>query len=321
MKRYTLLLCAFIALITSVTAQKMTRKDYIAKYKNWAIEEMKRTGIPASITIAQGLLESSCGNSILAKKANNHFGIKCHDWTGPSILIDDDKRNECFRKYRNAYHSFKDHSNFLRTRSRYAFLFKYSSTDYKRWAKGLKKAGYATHPQYAHRLIRIIEEEKLYLLDKKKSAHKINLAVNKTPRFKKKTITRKRPTRVHNVDVSSDPYGERLEETNGVYYIVVRKGDTFYGISTNLGVSIRDLRKYNELSKRDVLHVNQRIYLGKKKRKAARGKNYHIVKQGETLYDIAQLYCIRLKRLCKMNHLRKKARLRPGKRIYLRHKK
>ncbi len=303
MKKYACLLLVFIAVTTITNAQKMTRKSYIEKYKDWAIQEMERTGIPASITIAQGLLESSNGNSRLARKANNHFGIKCHDWNGPSIKENDDRRNECFRKYRSAYDSFKDHSNFLSTRSRYAFLFKYSSTDYKRWAKGLKKAGYATNPKYAHHLIRIIEEEKLYQLDKKSGER--NLVINNN-----------KP-----IEASSDPYGERLEETNGVYYILTRSGDTFYGISTNLGVSIRKLRKYNELSKREILKVNQRIYLQSKKRKAARGNNYHTVKEGETLYSISQLYCIKLRRLCKMNRVGKNYKVKPGMRIYLRHKK
>lgn len=137
----SLLILIACCLFSTVTfAEKTSRKAYIAKYKKMAVDEMKRTGIPASITLAQGLLESGNGNSTLATKANNHFGIKCHDWTGPSIKIDDDKKNECFRKYKDPYQSYKDHSKFLTTRNRYAFLFELKSTDYKGWAKGAKES-------------------------------------------------------------------------------------------------------------------------------------------------------------------------------------
>ncbi len=309
MKKLVILLLFFTAAINFANAQKLSRKEYINKYKFWAIKEMKRTGIPASITIAQGLLESNNGNSRLALEAKNHFGIKCHNWNGPSIKVDDDKPNECFRKYRSVYDSFIDHSNFLTTRSRYAFLFEYRVTAYKRWAKGLKKAGYATNPRYAHHLIRIIKKEKLYRLDRGKDINGETLY--------EEEIWKQSETEF----VASDPYGARLEETNGVYYILTRRGDTFYSISINLGVSIRKLKRYNELSKQEILKANQRLYLGPKKRKAALGNNYHIVKKDETLYDISQLYCIRLKRLCKMNRVSKKYKVKPGMRIYLRHKK
>jgi flagellum-specific peptidoglycan hydrolase FlgJ len=137
--------------------RKITRSEYIETYKGLAMTEMRRTGIPASITLAQGILESGNGNSTLAVKANNHFGIKCHDWNGPSIKQDDDRKNECFRKYRNPEKSYKDHSDFLTGRSRYAFLFDLKPDDYKAWARGLKKAGYATSSSYASALIKIIE--------------------------------------------------------------------------------------------------------------------------------------------------------------------
>ena len=128
---------------------------------------MNRTGIPASITLAQGIIESDCGHSSLAREANNHFGIKCHDdWTGPTIRHNDNSRNECFRKYGKAEESFYDHSDFLKSGSRYSFLFNYNSTDYKAWAHGLKKAGYATNPDYANMLIRTIEENKLWYFDR-----------------------------------------------------------------------------------------------------------------------------------------------------------
>ncbi|MGB2279409.1 MAG: glycoside hydrolase family 73 protein [Flavobacteriales bacterium] len=148
-----------------LSAQNMTRNEYIDKYKDEAIYQMKKYKIPASITLAQGILESGDGNSELAKKSNNHFGIKCHsDWEGERVYHDDDKKNECFRKYNKVRDSYDDHSEFL-LRPRYASLFEYALTDYKSWAKGLKKAGYATNPYYAKHLIKIIEENELHKLD------------------------------------------------------------------------------------------------------------------------------------------------------------
>lgn len=262
--------------------------------------EMNRTGIPASITLAQGLLESGNGNSTLARKANNHFGIKCHDWQGPSIKIDDDKRNECFRKYKDPYESYKDHSKFLTTRSRYEFLFKFKSTDYKAWAKGLKKAGYATNPKYAHMLIDIIEEEKLYLLDRHKKFHKSKHA--EKPKFEKST---------GDIDL-------RLEVANGVHFITVVKGDTFYGLEKKTGVSRSKLLKYNELPKDYILRIDQILYFHSKRNKAARGYNFHRVKAGENLYDIAQLYCVKLKKIRKYNGFSKRHKVSVGDRVYLR---
>ena len=160
------LITLFIGLIPEVQAQKMTTEAYIQKYKYIAIKEMFDYKIPASITLAQGILESGSGNSRLAREANNHFGIKCHnDWMGAKIYKDDDKKNECFRVYTSAEQSFRDHSLFLTTKNRYAFLFDYKTTNYKSWAKGLKKAGYATNPKYPKLLIGIIEDHNLNQYD------------------------------------------------------------------------------------------------------------------------------------------------------------
>ena len=164
-KIYIILFLSFIC-VNICGASTDSRKAFIKKYKSIAIEEMDRTGIPASIKLAQGMLESGCGTSKLAVNANNHFGIKCHNWNGASFTMDDDKRNECFRKYRNPEESWVDHSEFLLSRPRYAFLFDLPKTDYKGWAKGLKKAGYATASDYAQKLIKIIEEEELYQFDR-----------------------------------------------------------------------------------------------------------------------------------------------------------
>lgn len=297
----SLLILIACCLFSTVTfAEKTSRKAYIAKYKKMAVDEMKRTGIPASITLAQGLLESGNGNSTLATKANNHFGIKCHDWTGPSIKIDDDKKNECFRKYKDPYQSYKDHSKFLTTRNRYAFLFELKSTDYKGWAKGLKRAGYATHPRYAHMLIKIIEEEELYLLDGSFKKHKSHYSGKSS--FEKS---------IGDLDL-------RLEVANGVHFIKVIKGDTFYNLEKKMGVSRAKLLKYNELPKDYVLSIDQILYFHKKRGKAARGYNFHLVKPGETLYNIAQKYCVKLKRIRKFNGFSKRHEVAVGDRVYLR---
>ncbi|MCZ4694287.1 LysM peptidoglycan-binding domain-containing protein [Ancylomarina euxinus] len=295
-----LLLITCCLFSTLAFAEKNSRQIYIAKYKELAIAEMKRTGIPASITLAQGLLESGNGNSTLAAKANNHFGIKCHDWTGPSIEIDDDKKNECFRKYKDPYQSYKDHSEFLTSRSRYEFLFKLKPTDYKGWAKGLKKAGYATHPKYAHMLIDIIEEEELYLFDS--DAKKYESKRSEKSSFEKN---------LGDLDL-------RLEVANGVHFVKVIKGDTFYNLEKNMGISRSKLLKYNELPKDYVLGIDQILYFHKKRNKAARGYNFHLVKSGENLYDIAQKYCVKLKRIRKLNGFSKRDEVSEGDRVYLR---
>lgn len=150
-------------LISAVVPSKSPQDDYIRKYAPVAVREMYRSGVPASITLAQGLLESRYGQSELAVKGNNHFGIKCHDWTGKKMYHDDDRRGECFRVYGTADESFSDHSDFLRYRDRYKSLFNNDVTDYKAWAHGLKKAGYATDPAYPSKLIKLIED---YHLDK-----------------------------------------------------------------------------------------------------------------------------------------------------------
>ncbi len=269
---------------------------------------MKRTGIPASITMAQGILESGNGNSMLAKKANNHFGIKCHDWTGPSVKMDDDEKDECFRKYKNSYESYKDHSKFLTTRSRYAFLFKYPSDDYKRWAHGLKKAGYATNPRYAHLLIKIIEDERLYELDKKDAESKF-LLENEEQWASGNDVDK---------EAEIDYWGLRLEVANGIHYIVTKKGDTFYGIERNLGVERRKLLKYNDLPRNYVLQINQRLYLHNKKNKSDKASAYHRVEGNESLYDISQQYGVKLKKICKYNRVRKDYKPRKGELIWLR---
>src|SRR6056297_1707454 len=199
----------------SVRPQTKDGNSYIEAYKDLAVREMKRSGVPASITLAQGMLESDYGRSTLAVNANNHFGIKCHnDWTGKRIYHDDDRRNECFRSYRYVYESFKDHSDFLTGVSRYDFLFDYEITEYKKWARGLKKAGYATSPTYASKLINLIERYQLDQLDRQKFSSQTE-----------NTADQSRLGNVDNYQISVQRHS--IRSNNRIDYIKVKDGDTF----------------------------------------------------------------------------------------------
>ena len=263
-------------------------QEYIDQYKDLAIEEMLRYNIPASITLAQGIFESGAGRSELSVKGNNHFGIKCHGWTGRSVYHDDDARNECFRAYDNVLQSYEDHSKFLRYNVRYNSLFTLQRTDYRGWAQGLKACGYATNPRYADKLIELIELYKLYELDKATSYDK----------FMAKRGGYDKP-------VSQGMSLHPIKIYNKNYYIIARAGDKFKGIGEEIDISYRKIAKYNERDKNDVLHAGEIIYLKKKQKKADKAyKNRpHIVKAGESMYSIAQRYGIRLKSLYKKNHL------------------
>ena len=263
--------------------------DYIEKYKDEAVEQMQRYHIPASITLAQGLLESGAGRSELTRRSNNHFGIKCgSDWRGRKTYHDDDARGECFRVYKNARESFEDHSRFLAGKQRYASLFNLKTTDYKGWARGLKKAGYATSPTYANKLIELIE---LYELDRFDSG-----------RLKGTWI--------------ANPHEPYL--ANGLLYVVARDGDTFESLSDEFDISARKLRKYNDLYKGYSLKRGDIIYLQKKNRRAHKTYKTHIVQPGESMYLISQRYGIRLDRLYKMNDKTPDYNLRTGDMLRLR---
>jgi LysM repeat protein len=266
-----------------------------------AIEQMQRYGIPASITLAQGIFESGAGRSELAVKANNHFGIKCNGWTGRRSYHDDDERGECFRAYDNAYESFEDHSKFLAERQRYRGLFNLKRDDYKGWARGLKAAGYATNPQYADRLIELIQLYKLYQYDKAKDYDKFLSGHAKS-------------------HPSNGQALHAIKVFNKNYYLIARRGDTFKSIADEIGISYRKLAKYNERDKRDRLDEGEIVWLKKKQKKAP--KDYkgrlHYVKNGESMYTIAQNYGIRLKNLYKMNHLSPDYQIRVGDALRLR---
>lgn len=271
-----LLLSLFAFLTVQGQSRNKQYEDYIKKYRDIAVEEMKRYHIPASITLAQGLLESGAGYGTLARKSNNHFGIKCgSDWRGKTVKHDDDARNECFRVYKDPKDSYRDHSKFLAGKQRYAFLFDLKITDYKGWARGLKKAGYATNPRYAHQLIDIIERYDLDKYDKKGGLKWMK--ENPNPH---------------------EPY-----IANGLLYIIARQGDTWKNISKEFDISKRKLRKYNDLYKGYELQEGDILYLEKKNRKAPKGMYVHVLCNGESMYSISQKYGIRLKRLYKMNKM------------------
>ena len=269
-----------ILIISCLTLQAQTRnkqyEDYIKKYRELAVEEMKKYHIPASITLAQGLLESGAGQSTLARKSNNHFGIKCgSDWRGKTFSHDDDARGECFRAYKHPKESYEDHSKFLAGRSRYASLFKLKITDYKGWARGLKKAGYATNPRYADLLIGIIELYELHKYDEK----------NYLKWIKK------------------NPNPHQTYIANDLLYIVVRAGDSWKSISKEFDISQKKLRKYNDLYKGYALQVGDILYLEKKNKKADKEHIVHVLRAGESMYSVSQKYGIRLKNLYKMNEM------------------
>lgn len=267
---------------------------YIAKYKDLAIEQMRKHHIPASITLAQGILESRAGLSDLAVKGNNHFGIKCHGWTGATTYHDDDELQECFRAYKNARESYEDHSLFLVNGRRYRQLFQLKETDYKGWAHGLKACGYATNPQYAYSLIELIERYNLHDFDTGKHHHHTG---STTP------------------SISGDEHSIFMYNKN--LYIVARQGDTFKSIGKELEISYRKLARVNERDKNDTLNEGDIVYLKKKQTKATKdykGK-FHIVQPDESLYSIAQKYGIQLKSLYKKNNLSPDYQIRVGDRL------
>ncbi|MCK4662786.1 MAG: glucosaminidase domain-containing protein [Bacteroidales bacterium] len=294
---------------------RLTPKEYAKKFSELAIKEMKRSGVPASITLAQGILESDCGNSRLARKANNHFGIKCHsNWKGRKIIHDDDKKNECFRKYKSVYDSYRDHSDFLKYGQRYQFLFKLKTTDYKGWAKGLKKAGYATEKKYANLLISIIESNKLYIYDSTKKIKKSRQKKDKKKKQKDKQLA-------DIDDYTIDPFKAEVQQKNDIDYIIIKKGDTFYGISKKFDLMLWQLYKYNDLKEGAILNEGQILYLQPKRKKAELPNKYHFVEKGETMYSISQLYGIKLKSLYKKNLMKQGSEPKEGNELWLRKKK
>lgn len=323
-----------MAFCASVVNAQSHQKAYIEKYAEIAVAEMYRSGVPASITLAQGLLESGYGRSELAVKSNNHFGIKCHNgWQGETVYHDDDAKGECFRKYDNPEESYKDHSDFLRYRDRYKFLFDYKTTDYKSWAYGLKKAGYATDPSYPRKLINLIEEYQLYDFDTKPSsfAHKTEaLNPDKSKGKGRKPVHPQTipvpPSQIEQVKAVRPEKREtfrfslsrEMYSQNGVLFVYAEEGETYKSIAESNNLFLRELLKFNELKREVPLMPGTVVYLQKKKKEAAPGLEMHVIEKGETLETISQRYGVRLDKLCKINGIEEVYVIREGDIIRLR---
>jgi LysM repeat protein len=305
-----------------------TASDYISLYGDLAVSEMRRTGVPASITLAQGMLESDYGRSSLARSGNNHFGIKCHsDWTGQTIRQHDDKHNECFRKYRRPEDSFYDHSDFLKSGSRYRFLFDLDPMDYKSWARGLKSSGYATNPDYANLLIRKIEENRLYELDKgyktayNKTPAQASVKETPAPAPAKTTSTiSNQPARTQEGTIT---FGDvmarapRIMENNRIQYIIVKDGETRKKLENEFQLLNWELPRYNDLNDDFTPVPGQMLYLEPKRDKAETGIEYHNAAAGDTMYFISQKYGIKLKKLLEMNRMTEGSEPVAGQKIWL----
>ena len=279
------LLLQFTAMAAGAQRRNSSYHEYIKKYAPLAVDQMKRYKIPASITLAQGLLESGAGRSRLARQSNNHFGIKCHrSWRGRKVYHDDDASDECFRAYRRVEDSYEDHSKFLVNGPRYAFLFKLKITDYKGWARGLKKAGYATDRSYANRLISIIEDYNLYKYDSK------GMSRREARRWQR--LIKKKPWLVnpHQVYIAND-----------LAYVVARDGDNFRLLGGEFGIKGKKLASYNDLESDYSLQPGDVVYLKKKNKRAQKPYTEHVVREGDSMHGISQIYGIRLKNLYRMN--------------------
>ncbi|WP_417153983.1 glucosaminidase domain-containing protein [Rikenella microfusus] len=302
----TALYLLFLLLPTVGRAQyKMTTQEYIDTYKYMAIRSMEEFGIPASITLAQGLLESGNGGSRLAVEGNNHFGIKCKgSWTGAKIYHDDDAKGECFRKYRNAEHSYRDHSKFLTESPRYADLFKLDITDYKGWAYGLKAAGYATNPKYPQLLIDLIEKNRLYQLDRPNGAGGL--------------LARRKERKAAEAELN-EPLAPKhtVEKNNGVKYIVSQTGESFASIAAQYGLSVKRLLKINDLKNSFPLPEGTALYIEPKRNRSSSAA-VHTIDSGDSYHSVSQQYGIKLKKLQKMNPVTRKFPPRVGQQLRLR---
>jgi len=316
MKKFsTALVCLFIT--TMLTAQDLTPEQYIDKYKDIAIREMKRMGIPASITLAQGLLETESGNSDLVKRSNNHFGIKCKStWTGEWVSHTDDAVGECFRKYNNPEDSYRDHSDFLRNSSRYAFLFTLDPTDYKGWAHGLKKAGYATNPKYPQILIKNIEKYNLqqYNVMTLETQPMIDPVKEAEDRNQEKIgVVQSLP-----VKIGETFSFKKKEKTylNSLRAVFAEKGTSILAVATAYDIPLSKLQEYNDTREDGLLKESQWLYLEKKAKQGNR--DFYVALSNESLADISQNNGIQLSQLAEYNRMVESAWVKKGQRINLR---
>lgn len=338
---YLLTICSAIALSQNVFAERITVDEYVETFRDFSISEMYRTGIPASVKLAQGILESDAGNSVLAQNSNNHFGIKCKaEWTGKTYYHEDDDYDDkgkllesCFRAYISPYESYLDHSEFLSNRDRYGFLFAYHHTDYKQWAVGLKTAGYATAIGYAEKIISIIERYNLSQYDFMPNPYEVKpLALSHTFSENEELAVfggKKEPAVVpaeviiqeFEVATKGNEATETPEKTVSKVVFFPEEGKEYFQINNIVAVSatnqtlaqiaeknkikIKKILKYNELENETDLIENQYVFLSKKQKYFAEQTDTHTVQEGENMYIIAQRYGIRLKHLYKMNKLKK----------------
>ena len=314
-KKVFLLSFSFSLLTLFTFAQRISAEQYIATYKDIAIKEMLRSGIPASITLGQGILESEAGNSDLVGRSNNHFGIKCKsNWTGQSVKHTDDAIDECFRKYNNPEESYIDHSNFLRSNQRYAFLFSLKADDYRAWAHGLKKAGYATNPRYPAILISNIERYNLQQYDNGKQEESKDFLKLET------SITMKPAAEVRTEVALEAPVLSEGKKTmfNGIKAVFANKGTSLLALATQFDVSLSRLLSYNDRKNDGLLDESQIIYLAKKNKEGK--QDIYQLSDKESLYDISQSLGIQLAYLAEYNELKEDVVLTAGTKIKLKEK-
>lgn len=325
MKKLQLLLLLLIPI--TLTAQRITPEEYIQTYKDIAMREMREHKIPASITLAQGILESGAGNSSLAREAKNHFGIKCHKgWEGDTYTMDDDEKDECFRKYKSAEESFVDHSLFLTSRGRYSALFDLEITDYVGWAKGLKAAGYATNPKYAQLLIDRIElydltkydQIALGMIQEEEQEAPVD---EETERLREELNEFAYSPTDRSVFPLADMTASKrfLYENNGVLFIFAKEGETPEHIAKECGLKVSKLCEYNLISRADetIFHSGDVVYLAKLKNRNWKARKYTVA-EGETVRDVALRFAVKPDKILKMNNLAPKAKVHKGQQLWLR---
>ncbi|NLR56723.1 LysM peptidoglycan-binding domain-containing protein [Chitinophaga polysaccharea] len=324
-RKFLLIVSFLIGFVTVLQAQTMTTQQYIATYKNLAIEEMRRTGVPAAIKLAQGIVETQSGNGTLCLQSNNHFGIKCKNtWTGKTIKYDDDAAQECFRVYDSAADSYRDHSDFLHSNPRYAFLFQFDGDDYKSWAFGLKQAGYATNKTYPQQLIKVIEDYNLQqysliamgkmapgagdgFLDKTSYAEV-------TPKAEPRSSGSRANHNTHNKQQAGN-YPKGIFEINGRKAVFVKAGTSLIRVADQYNKRLRKLVRFNDLDNDNPPARDMIVFLQKKSKRG--GKEFHPVINGETMHDVAQAEGIQLRWLRRRNKMSEGEEPAAGQRLTL----
>lgn len=319
MKSWSILLCALTVLSQRMTAQRSQDiAAYINNYRDLAITEMQRSGIPASIILAQGIHETEAGTSELVKKSNNHFGIKCKDsWTGSVVYHDDDQRGECFRRYDSPQDSYKDHSDFLLSSPRYSFLFKLDPMDYHGWAYGLKKAGYATNTHYSQILIKLIEDYNLqqYTMMGMQKMKTFQTAGSRSPGERIESSPNSPVAGPPNYQSNASKYPAGKFIINRTSVVFIKAGTALLSLASQFDIPLSRLEDFNDLDQGDILQKDQLIYL-QRKRKVGENE-FHIVVRGESLHDICQTEGIRYESLLQLNRLDKGMEVAGGEKLHL----